>query len=102
MTYEDYLTVRHELVAKSKQLSEVTIEQYVNRFHNLQRRGIYTNEREMTDEILLEIEQQYKNGLLHYSIPLRYYLEYLDYLDHASDIPVNEALSEVDRTLVRK
>ncbi|MGG0644108.1 hypothetical protein ABE021_09220 [Sporosarcina gallistercoris] len=83
MTYEEYLSARHELVENSKQLSEVTIEQYVNRFHNLQRRGIYTNEREVTDTLLQQIEQQYKNGLKHYPIPLRYYLEYLDYLDQA-------------------
>ena len=101
MTYEEYLTARHELVEKSKQLSEVTIEQYVNRFHNLQRRGIYTDEREVTDEILQQIEQQYKNGLQHYPIPLRYYLEYLDYLDQAAEVLAEKESSEVENTLVQ-
>ncbi|MBD7909083.1 hypothetical protein [Sporosarcina gallistercoris] len=101
MNFEEYLSARHELVENSKKLSEVTIEQYVNRFHNLQRRGIYTDEREVTDEILQQIEQQYKNGLQHYPIPLRYYLEYLDYMDQTAEVSAEEVSSEVENTLVQ-
>lgn len=89
MSFEEYLSRRHELVKGHKPLSEVSIEQYLNRFHNLKRRGIVTDEHEITEEILQEIDTQYKNGLKHYQLPLRYYIEYLGYLNEHTDLSLH-------------
>lgn len=81
MSFEEYLQNRHTIQPKARQLSEVSIEQYVNRLHNLQRLGIYHEEKEVTDEILEGIEKQYTNGLSHYPRAIHYYIEFLTYLE---------------------
>lgn len=90
MDFEEYLVNRHMIQPKAKRLSGVSIEQYVNRFHNLERLGIYNGEREITENILTEIEKYYKNGLKHYPRTITYYIEYVTYIENEIWIVMNQ------------
>ena len=83
MSFEEYLQNRHTIQPKTRQLSEVSVEQYVNRLHNLKRLGIYREEKELTEEMLERIEKQYTNGLKHYPRTITYYIEFLNYRERA-------------------
>ncbi|WJY26433.1 hypothetical protein [Sporosarcina trichiuri] len=79
MQFIDYLNYRHNIQPGARKLSEVSAEQYANRLHNLQRKGIYHNEDHVTEEMLAEIEKEYKRGLDLYPRTIRYYIEYMEY-----------------------
>ncbi|WJY26199.1 MULTISPECIES: hypothetical protein [Sporosarcina] len=87
MKFIDYLKTRHELKPGVRPLSDVSAEQYDNRLHNLKRHGIYSEEREITDGMLEQIDRIYKNGQNHYPRAMAYYIEFLNYLDDHKNEP---------------
>ncbi|GKV69219.1 hypothetical protein NCCP2716_17170 [Sporosarcina sp. NCCP-2716] len=82
MEFIEYLRNRHSLQRGAKKLSDVSSDQYANRLHNLLRKGIYNKEKEITDEILRMIENEYKRGIDLYPRTIRYYIEFMAYEEY--------------------
>ncbi|WP_040287439.1 hypothetical protein [Sporosarcina koreensis] len=81
MEFIEYLKKRHDLQPGTRMLSDISAEQYANRLHNLQRKGIYQGQSDITDLMLQGIEKEYKRGLDLYPRTIRYYIEYQSYLE---------------------
>ena len=79
MEFMQYLAIRHTVKPGERQIKDRSAMQYNNRLLNLQRYNIYSGERAVTDQMLRQIHEHYKNTINEYQRTITYYIEFMAY-----------------------
>ena len=85
MEFMEYLKIRHTVKPGKRQIKDRSAEQYNNRLLNLQRYKIYIGERAVTDQMLRQIQERYKDTTNHYQRTITYYIELMAYREQQTN-----------------
>lgn len=78
MEFREYLKNKHVLKEGERKLKEISIEQYINRFDNMRRDGIYKKEKQIDPALRQRIQDSYKDWKT-YIRTIEYYLSSKNY-----------------------
>jgi ABC-type microcin C transport system permease subunit YejB len=81
MEFIEYLLIRHNLIKGQKEIKEKSANQYNNRLTNLIEKNIYNGEKHLDNEMLEQINKHYCDKTNHYPRTIKYYIEFLNYLN---------------------
>ena len=81
----EYLKIRHIVKPGERQIKERSTEQYNNRILNLQRYNIYSGERAVTNQMLRQIHEHYKDTTNQYQRTITYYIEFMTYREQQTN-----------------
>lgn len=73
LEFREYLTKKHLLKEDERKLKEISINQYINRFDNMRRDGIYNEETQINLALEQRIQERYKDWKT-YIRTIEYYL----------------------------
>ncbi|WP_251462604.1 hypothetical protein [Priestia aryabhattai] len=81
MDFETYLTEVYISKRTKMHLKKISAKQYNNRLKNMKKKGIYNKEKVISEDIKNSISLHYANRKNEYVDTLKYYIEYMEYLE---------------------
>ncbi|MED3872165.1 hypothetical protein P4574_24620 [Priestia megaterium] len=81
MEFETYLNEVYISKRTKTHLKKISAKQYNNRLENMKKKGIYNNEKVISEDIKNRISLHYANRRNEYVDTLKYYIEYMTHLE---------------------
>lgn len=81
MDFETYLTEVYISKRTKTHLKKISPKHYHNRIENMTKKGIYNNEKVISEDIKNRISLYYANRRNEYVNTLKYYMEYMTHLE---------------------